>query len=99
MADKPWKALERKVAEALKGKRVLGLGSKSPDVDCPIFAPECKYRSGSRPPMYESWLNQAASYNTGKIPIVVVKRGGKRGEIVMLAFDDFVDLVYPPDES
>jgi hypothetical protein len=40
-------------------------------------------------------LAQAASYNSTKIPILVVKQKFQRGGLVVLSLTDFVDLVGP----
>lgn len=93
-----WKNHERKTAKKLGGIRHTRAGNFSesaPDVDMPEdsrFVVECKYRK-ELPKLVTDGLAQASSYKTGKIPLLVMKQHGMRGEIVALKLDDLVNIL------
>jgi len=95
-----WKKFERKVAKALGGQRTPLSGSlsrhTSGDVIHPIFYIECKYRADIRGfnalRVFKEEVEPKAKAE-GKIPLLVVKEKGKKGELVVLRFEDFVKLV------
>lgn len=96
MADKPWKAWERKVAKDLGGTRTGPRGHDLPDsIDAPLIAPECK--------LYEKFIfleadmeqarNNAKNIPGDKLPAVFIKekkRGGRMA--VRMDYDDFLYL-------
>ena len=98
MADKPWKAWEREVANKLGGTRTGPLGRDLPDcIDVPLVAPECK--------LYEKFIFLEADMEQArvnarnipgdKIPFVAIKekkRGGRKA--VRMDWDDFLKLYH-----
>jgi hypothetical protein len=66
------------------------------DVIHPIFYVECKYRDSlSRINALRVFREEVEprAKAEGKIPLLVVKEKGKRGELVVLRFEDFVRLI------
>ena len=96
VADKPWKAWERKVAKDLGGTRTGPRGHDLPDsIDAPLIAPECK--------LYEKFIfleadmeqarNNAKNIPGDKLPAVFIKekkRGGRMA--VRMDYEDFLRL-------
>ena len=89
-----WKALERKIAKLIGGKR-MGRGKdfsqELPDCLSENFVVEAKYRTKGLEFLY-SMLKQAESYKTGKIPLGVFKNRSARDEIVIMKLSDFAEL-------
>lgn len=93
------KRWEQKVArlirEAMPGAAVRrGLQSRDgtavPDIDCPIFRPECKV--GKKPPIIRA-LEQAEKHcPPGYWPVAVVKTDNEKPTIT-LRLEDFLELV------
>jgi len=93
MADKTWKAHERRIAEKLAGQRIpcSGNGAIAGDVLHDELFIECKYTSRKFGP--RTWLLKAKEQSPpDKIPIVVVREKSKRDEVVIMGMDDFVKL-------
>ncbi|MEW5760540.1 MAG: hypothetical protein AB1779_07225 [Candidatus Thermoplasmatota archaeon] len=93
MPDKVWKAMERRVAKKLGGKRVpcSGIGQIKGDVFHSFFEVECKYR---RKFALKKWFDDLRSRakESGKIPILVVKMKGQHSEFVVLDLKYFVSI-------
>ena len=95
MPDKAWKALERKVAKLLHGKRIPVSGI-SPhfkgDVEHDLFFIECKY--GKQIPLTPiQWYEDAKRKNRDKpITLLVMKPKGKHGEFVLMKLEEFAIL-------
>jgi hypothetical protein len=92
MADKAWKAWERKVAADHGGTRTGPRGSNVPDVSgLPLIAPECKYQKKLH--FTEADMQQARdNAPEGMIPVVfLMERGGKR-KAVRLDYEDWLKL-------
>lgn len=100
MADKAWKAMERKVAKAFGGHRIPGSGVQRfgpmqgdalvPD---PRILLECKWRQSF---LHHSLFNDnaAKAKKMGKsLPLLVTKVAGETGELVTLRMSDFLELV------
>lgn len=90
-----WKEHERQAAKLLGGKRHsrgADFGTSAPDVEHPLFSVECKYRK-TLPRLLRLGLEQAASYDTTKPPLLVVKERHQRGALVVMRLADFTDLV------
>jgi len=89
-----WKNLERKAARVLGGKRNsrgMDFSLSMSDVEHPLLSIECKYRkkiSG----FLKDGLKQAERYAPGKIPVLVLKEKGMRGELTVLRLSDFQRL-------
>ena len=87
-----WKDLERKYAKKLGVKRTAQPGRNVPDLeDHPILCPEIKWRS-RLPKFLTKDLRQAKVYRPHKLPMVVYKERGKKGEIVCMYSSDFFKL-------
>lgn len=95
MMSAAWKAAERQAARALGGKRNqrgADFSKSMPDVEHPLFSVECKYRK-SLPRLLRLGLEQAASYDRKKPPLLVVKEKFQRGALVVMKLSDFTDLL------
>lgn len=89
-----WKALENKVAQLLDGERQPNKGAhNAEDVEHPLFVIECKSRQKIA---FIEWWRQAAKHCKGKakskIPLLVVKQKGARGEFAILLVSDLIKL-------
>jgi|GEM_PF-1540910 len=89
--DRSWKALERKVARLLGGRRAGNTGMPSPDVLHPLFSVEVKYRQ-RLPSLLSAGMAQAKRAE-GKIPLLILKQRGQRGEYAVLEFQDLLTLL------
>lgn len=88
-----WKDHERTVAKKLKGKRILrgaDFSESAPDVEHHEWSIECKYRK-TLPKLMTEGLKQAKEYAPQKTPILVCKEKGKKGAIVSMYLDDFIN--------
>ena len=90
--DKTWKALERKVARLLGGRRAGNTGMSSPDVLHPLFSVEVKYRQ-RLPSLLSAGMAQAKRAAKGKIPLLILKQKGQRGEYAVLELQDLLTLL------
>jgi len=90
--DKTWKAVERKVARLLGGRRTGNTGMSSPDVLHPLFSVEVKYRP-RLPSLLSAGMAQAKRAAKGKIPLLILKQKGQRGEYAVLEFQDLLTLL------
>ena len=90
--DKTWKAVERKVARLLGGRRTGNTGMPSPDVLHPLFSVEVKYRQ-RLPSLLSAGMAQAKRAAKGKIPLLILKQKGQRGEYAVLEFQDLLTLL------
>lgn len=80
-----WKALERYAAKILGGSRVsrgADFGKSLPDVKHDYFAIEVKYRTNAFKNIYD-YLEQAMQYSKDKVPLVVIRRRGKKALAVI----------------
>ena len=95
MADKRWKATERRIAGLLGGRRVPVSGrgrGDAPDIAHPWLALEVKDRA-SLPAWLLDALDQAeASAQPDQLPVAVLHRAGDRHDqaLVVLRLADFV---------
>ena len=89
-----WKRHERKTARALGGRRNsrgANFGQSAPDVSHDLFSIECKVRA-KLPQLLRIGLEQAASYDQNKVPVLVVRQKHQRGSLVVLKMSDFASL-------
>ena len=96
MADKSWKAFERRLAKRLGGKRIPVTGERDgADVIAGPFCYQAKLRRGV-PSYLRSWLRGivSASERKGSIGIVVWKAPNGRDDdaVVLLRLKDWADL-------
>ena len=97
-----WKALERKVAKLLGGARNPLSGGASRhtrgDVIHDTLYVECKLRK-----RMAAWSlfreTEILAKREGKMPVVVLKEKGKKGELVVLRLTDFVELIKNAKEA
>lgn len=87
-----WKALERRVATALGGRRTGPAGSAVSDVVGVPWSVECKRSKRGVPEGH--MLEQARSQGRreGKPWLLIVARHNDRAPIVVLEFSEFLDL-------
>ena len=94
-----WKELERKVARKFGGERITrgyDFGESRLDVEHPWMALDAKWRSKLAT---VTWFKKLVKdnekiYGKGKkIPVLVIKLKGMRGELVVLEIDDFIKVL------
>jgi hypothetical protein len=103
-ARSTWKASERRVADDLLGQRipVTGIDRDGADVVTPLFHVQVKLRK-SLPQWIWNWLGgivgDAARHR--KIGVLILKKPRQRDAegLVVLRYEDFVDLVGRIDEG
>jgi len=87
MADKSWKAEERKVAKAFGSKRALmkGTGEKS-DIDHPLFCVDVKLRKRWE---VDKWFNKLQDYaqKHDKTPILTLRKPRSKRRLAVVDFD------------
>lgn len=94
-----WKALEKLVAQKLGGTRLVrgdDFGVSMLDVECDQWAVDCKWRSSLATATWYKKLvkDNEKIYGKGKkVPILVIKEKGMRGELVVISLDDFISVV------
>lgn len=84
-----WKVLERYIARLLGGKRNYrgaDFSESACDVEHSTFSIECKYRSEAFKQIYD-YMEQAKQYDGSKLPLVALRRKGRKALIVMEAED------------
>ena len=88
-------AFEREVAEKIGGVRVGQYGGKT-DVQSDWIVAQCKVGNGSYSERYDGWLRSVKG-NANQIAALVVGDapgpGIKRRTMIILDFEDFVDLL------
>jgi hypothetical protein len=91
---------ELEVAEKIGGVRKGFLGTKT-DVESDRFVIQCKVGNGSYSERYDGWLRSVKG-NASQIAALVVGDapgpGTKRRTMIVLDFEDFVELLGPPRE-
>jgi hypothetical protein len=96
MADKAWKARERRMARALGTERIPVTGERA-GADCrtEMFAYQIKSRQG-QPGYLREWLDgiRASGKRNGQIGVVIWQepRRPDRDALVVLTFADWCDL-------
>ena len=96
MADKSWKAFERRIAKRMGGRRIPCTGEKAGvDVDAGPFQYQCKLRKGV-PAYLRDWLSGIveAGARRGSVGVVVWKAPNARDDdaVVLLRLRDWEDL-------
>ena len=96
MADKSWKAFERRLAKKVGGRRIPCTGEKAGvDVDAGPFVYQAKLRRGL-PSYLSEWLRGivSAGERKGSIGILVWKQPRERDDdaVVVLRLRDWQDL-------
>lgn len=96
MSNSTWKALERKAAKTLNGTRNIERGMdyhlSRPDIEHPLLSIECKYRAKISG-FLKDGIKQAQGYYPEKIPVLILKEKGMRGELAILRLADFQGLI------
>jgi hypothetical protein len=85
-----WKAVERRTAAMLGGRRLGATGAANEDVTAPGMAIECKHRE-----TLPAWLTDAlakvrAQAGRDRLGLVVLHEKGRRDSLVCMALSDFV---------
>jgi hypothetical protein len=94
-----WKALERTVARKIGGERLVrgnNFSESMLDVEHPWLACDAKWRSSLATATWYKKLvkDNEKIYGKGrKVPILVIKEKGMRGELVVISLDDFITVV------
>ena len=97
MADKSWKAYERRLAKALGGQRipVTGIGRADRDVEAGMFYYQAKLRKAI-PKCIRAWSDGicATAKRDNKIGILIMKEPGLHdaNALVVLRYQDWLDL-------
>lgn len=89
-----WKKLERVAAKKLGGQRQFNTGAHNKeDVTHPRMVIECKVRASLA---IKKWWEQAKKHCTGenkdKVPVLITKEKGMRGEFIIMKLDDYLSL-------
>ncbi len=92
MVDKPWKVFERTVAKEFGTVRALqkGTGTKE-DIVHPLFMVDCKLRKSWKISAWFRSLREAA-HKKDKIPILVVRKPGKKLTYAVVELDILFSL-------
>ena len=80
------------MARPLGGRRTGNTGMSSPDVLHPLFSVEVKYRQ-RLPSLLSAGMAQAKRVAEGKIPLLILKQKGQRGEYAVLELQDLLTLL------
>lgn len=96
MANPSWKKLEQRIAKKLGGRRVPCSGVSRDfkgDVITDKFLIDCKYGDQIPKKLIDWWrkVEEEAKENN-KIPALVIKKKGMRGELLILNLDDFLEV-------
>jgi hypothetical protein len=97
MADATWKAVERRIARILGGRRVGNRGKATSDIDHFWLAPEVKHRK-NLPAWIKDAIGQAvAAAGKNKLPLAILHERDKpwQEDFVVLRLGDFVDWFNP----
>jgi len=94
-----WKDLEKTAARKLGGIRLERGNDWSQsilDVEHPVWAVDCKHRTSMA---VVTWFKKLLSDNAkiypgeNKIPILILKKKGMRGELVVIDLDTFLRII------
>lgn len=91
MANATWKQHERRVAQALGGRRIGPTGRQGPDVDAGWLVAECKHRAA-----LPAWIATALARVRGqagpqRLGVVVAHERGARDSWVIVSLADWRD--------
>lgn len=93
MADKAWKAEERKVAKSFGTSRALmkGTGEKS-DINHPLFCVDVKLRKRWQ---VEKWFDELRNFASkcDKIPILTLRKPRSKRRLVVVDFNFLISLL------
>lgn len=91
MANDTWKAVERKIASRLNGKRVGPTGKTGSDVAHPLFAIEVKHRKTLPDWLYEAQKQSCGAARPSQLPLVVWHKryADHDGDLVVMRLSDF----------
>jgi len=102
MADKTWKAFERRVAVLLGTRRIPVTGERNgADAETPMFCFQFKKRARQFPRYVAEWLalvcEKAATRAPAKIGVVILQqpRGADLDALVVVSLRDWIDLHGP----
>ena len=93
MADKPWKAEERRVAEMFGTQRALMKGtSEKSDIQSDLFTVDVKLRKKWS---IQQWYRdlRLSARKQGKIPILTVREPGKKLRLAVLDLDYLISIM------
>lgn len=93
MADKPWKAEERRVAAMLGAKRALMKGTdEKADVDHPLFEVDVKLRKTWSVLKWFKEIKQSAD-RKNKIPVLTLRQPGQKLRLAVIKMDTLISLM------
>jgi hypothetical protein len=100
MADKRWKATERRIAALLGGRRVPVSGrgrGDAPDIAHPWLSVECKDRATLPAWLLDALAQAEASATPDQLPVAVLHQAGDRHDraVVVLRLSAFRDWFAP----
>lgn len=93
MADKPWKAEERRVAAMFGTERALMKGTdEKSDIQSDLFSVDVKLRKNWSVQKWYRELREAAR-KRGKIPILTVREPGQKLRLAVLDLDYLISIL------
>ena len=105
MSDKTWKAYERRIAQAVGGRRQAVTGERAgADVESPRLVIQCKH-GYSMPRYLRQWLDSMIGWRdenaVGKAAVLVWQAKGKKDKdsLVLMTLQDFQSLLNKDNES
>jgi len=97
MSNPSWKKLEQKIAKKLGGKRIPCSGVSRDfkgDVVTDKLLIDCKHGEQIPKKLIDWWRKvKEEAEKMDKIPALVLKKKGMRGELIVLNVDDFKKIV------
>jgi len=84
-----WKAVERRTAAALGGRRLGATGAANPDVLTPGLAVECKHRAALPAWLTEPLRKIREQAGSRRLGLLVLHEKGRHDSIVVLSLADF----------
>jgi hypothetical protein len=94
-----WKDLERTAAKKLGGTRLVrgeNFSESMLDIEHEWLACDAKYRTElATVTWYEKLVGDNKKLYPGenKIPVLIIKKKGMRGELIVISLDDFIKVV------
>lgn len=91
MADKTWKAVERRIAQRLSGRRVGCTGGATADVLTEYFSVEVKTRKRLPALLREGMAQAMANAASLTVPLLVLHELGRKhdDDLVIMRLEDF----------
>jgi len=95
MASTTWKQAERRVAKDFGLERVGNTGKSTPDAEGPKWCIEVKWRTKLPEWLWSALQSIRSKAKSGQTPLVVLMQRRRKNKIVLMDYDDFLELVRP----